>query len=257
MTKPPEKIEPPPDLIIGLGNPGSKHRYDRHNVGFWFVELMARRYDFPFVIGHKAAKADVATLSIYEYRVLLVKPLLWMNHSGLVVRRMLDYLKAPASEALIVHDDIDLPPGTARLKSGGGHGGHNGLRDIIQHCGGDFKRLRIGVGHPGDRDLVTPYVLSRPPFDQRERIVTAMMAGMLAVEEIFNTGLQAAMNKLHTPQPPAPHGTEGILPSNPGNADTPPGKEGTPAPGSTDTPPGKEGFQPSPAGKNGLPPSKT
>ena len=252
MTKPPEKIEPPPDLIIGLGNPGSKHRYDRHNVGFWFVELMARRYDFPFVIGHKAAKADVATLSIYEYRVLLVKPLLWMNHSGLVVRRMLDYLKVPATEALIVHDDIDLPPGTARLKSGGGHGGHNGLRDIIQHCGPDFKRLRIGVGHPGDRDLVTPYVLSRPSFDERERIVTAMMAGMLAVEEIFNTGLPVAMNKLHTPQPPAPPGTEGIQPSPPGTEGFQPSN-----PGSTDTPPGKEGILPSNPGKDSVPPSKT
>ena len=221
MTKPPEKIEPPPDLIIGLGNPGSKHRYDRHNVGFWFVELMARRYHLPFVFGHKAAKADVATISIYEYRVLLVKPLLCMNHSGLVVRKMLDCLKVPATEALIVHDDIDLPPGTARLKLGGGHGGHNGLRDIIERCGRDFKRLRIGVGHPGDRDLVTPYVLSRPPFEQKEQIVGAMMSAMLAVEDIFDEGMQAAMNKLHTPLPPAPKkddtppGKEAILPPNP------------------------------------------
>ncbi len=248
MTKPPEKIDPPPDLIIGLGNPGTKHRYDRHNVGFWFVEMMARRYHYPFVIGHKAAKADVATLSIYEYRVLLVKPLLWMNHSGLVVRKMLDYLKAAATEALIVHDDLDLPPGTARLKCGGGHGGHNGLRDIIQHCGPDFKRLRIGVGHPGDRDLVTPYVLSRPPPEEREQIVGAMMEGLLAVEDIFDEGMQAAMNTLHTPPP--------------GNEDTPPGKGGLPpgkgglAPGNAGVAPGNEGFQPSNPKKTDTPPSK-
>ena len=207
MTSPPEKIKPPPDLIIGLGNPGSKHRYDRHNVGFWFTELMARRYDFPFFTRHSAAKADVARIYIYEYRILLVKPLLWMNHSGLAVRKMLDYLKVPATEALIVHDDIDLPAGAARLKSGGGHGGHNGLRDIIEHCGGDFQRLRLGVGHPGDRDQVTPYVLSPPPKDEREAIVSAMMAGMLAVETLFKDGMQAAMNKLHSP------GWDGVSPS--------------------------------------------
>ena len=255
MTKPPEKIDSPPDLIIGLGNPGTKHRYDRHNVGFWFVEMMARRYHYPFVIGHKAAKADVATLSIYEYRVLLVKPLLWMNHSGLVVRKMLDYLKAAATEALIVHDDLDLPPGTARLKCGGGHGGHNGLRDIIQHCGPDFKRLRIGVGHPGDRDLVTPYVLSRPPPEEREQIVGAMMEGLLAVEDIFDEGMQAAMNTLHTPPPgneDTPPGKGGLAP---GKGGLPPGNAGV-APGKGGLPPGNEGFQPSNPKKTDTPPSK-
>ena len=209
--KPPERIEPLPDLIIGLGNPGSKHRYDRHNVGFWFIELMARRHEFPFFTGHSTAKADVARIHIHEYRVLLVKPGVWMNHSGIVVRKMLDYMKAPATEALIVHDDLDLPAGAARLKSGGGHGGHNGLRDIIRHCGEDFQRLRLGVGRPGDRDAVTPYVLSRPPFNQREAIVAAMMAGLLAVETLFADGMQAAMNQLHAPQPPA--GNEGVPPS--------------------------------------------
>ena len=243
MTKPPERNDPPPDLIIGLGNPGSKHRYDRHNVGFWFVELMARRHEFPLFIGHKAAKADVAKIFIHQYRVLLVKPLVWMNHSGLVVRRMLDYLKVPASEALIVHDDLDLPEGAARLKSGGGHGGHNGLRDIIEHCGGDFKRLRLGVGHPGDRDTVTPYVLSRPPVNQREAIVNAMMSGMLAIETLFDAGMQAAMNQLHAPLPEK----EASQPSPPGKEPAPPGKEATS--------PGKERFQPSP-GKEGAPPSK-
>ena len=222
MTSPAEKTELPPDLIVGLGNPGSKHEGDRHNVGFWFIELLARRFCAPSFITHARAKVDYARIYIHEYRVLLIRPQVWMNHSGYVVRQMLDYMKLPATEALIVHDDLDLPPGAARLKSGGGHGGHNGLRDVIGHCGADFQRLRLGVGHPGDRDQVTPYVLSRPPYEEREAIVSAMVAGMLAVETLFRDGMQAAMNQLHAPWKESAAGKKGAA----GNEDILPENEG-------------------------------
>lgn len=129
---------------------------------------------------------------------MLIKPLAWMNASGQVVRGVLDYFKRPPSAALLVHDDLDLPPGVARLKDGGGHGGHNGLRDVIRHCGGEFKRLRIGVGHPGDRDRVTPYVLSRPTATEAKAIGSAMQEALNAIDTIYTRGMQAAMTELHT-----------------------------------------------------------
>ena len=129
---------------------------------------------------------------------MLIKPLAWMNSSGRVVRGVLDFFKLPPSAALVVHDDLDLPPGAARLKSGGGHGGHNGLRDVIRHCGPDFKRLRIGVGHPGDKDRVTPYVLSNPTAAEREAIGSAMQDALEAFDTLYIKGIQAAMTQLHT-----------------------------------------------------------
>ena len=214
MRNPAKTTEAPPDVIIGLGNPGPEHDRDRHNAGFWFIELLARRHDAPEFTDHSRAKAVVSKVFIKDYRVLLARPQAWMNQSGLVVRSLLDYMKLPIEAALIVHDDIDLPLGAARLKSGGGHGGHNGLRDIIRHCGADFQRLRLGVGHPGDRDAVTPYVLSRPPLDETEDIAGAMISAMLAVETFYAFGMQQAMTELHTP------GNEGVPPSKKKGAST-------------------------------------
>lgn len=130
---------------------------------------------------------------------MLIKPLAWMNSSGQVVRGVLDYFRLAPSAALVVHDDLDLPPGTARLKSGGGHGGHNGLRDVIRHCGSDFHRLRLGVGHPGDRDRVTPYVLSRPTASEEKAIAGAMQDALEAIDTLYIKGMQPAMTQLHTP----------------------------------------------------------
>ena len=130
---------------------------------------------------------------------MLIKPLAWMNSSGQVVRGVLDFFKLPPTAALIVHDDLDLPPGVARLKSGGGHGGHNGLRDVIRHCGPDFMRLRLGVGHPGDKDRVTPYVLSKPAASESKAIDAAMHEALDAIETLYMKGMQTAMTRLHTP----------------------------------------------------------
>ena len=121
-----------------------------------------------------------------------------MNSSGQTVRAVLDFFKLDADRALIVHDDLDLPPGAARLKAGGGHGGHNGLRDVIRHCGPDFPRLRLGVGHPGDRDRVTPYVLSRPSATEKKAIEEVMQNALQAIDTLYIKGMQAAMTQLHT-----------------------------------------------------------
>jgi PTH1 family peptidyl-tRNA hydrolase len=117
------------------------------------------------------------------------------------VRRLLDYYDAAVGQVLVVHDELDLPPGTARLKSGGGHGGHNGLRDIIAHCGADFLRLRLGIGHPGHKDLVTDYVLHPPGRDERLGILGALDEALEATEILVEAGLPKATNQLHTATP--------------------------------------------------------
>ena len=162
------------------------------------MDLLAERYNAPAFSGDQRAQAAAARIDIEGARVMLVKPLAWMNSSGQVVRGVLDYFKLDPSAALVVHDDLDLPPGTARLKSGGGHGGHNGLRDVIRHCGPDFHRLRLGVGHPGEKDLVTPYVLSRPTASEEKAIAGAMQDALDAVGALYIKGMQPAMTQLHT-----------------------------------------------------------
>ena len=196
-----ERTEAPPELVFGLGNPGAGHARDRHNAGFRFIDLLAERYSAPPFSGHKRAQAAAARIDIEGARIMLVKPLAWMNSSGPVVRGVLDYFKRPPPAALVVHDELDLPPGTARLKRGGGHGGHNGLRDIIRHCGPDFQRLRIGVGHPGHKDRVTPYVLSPPAAAESRAIAAAMQDALAAFRTLYSQGLQAAMTQLHTRHP--------------------------------------------------------
>ena len=161
---------------------------------------------------------------------MLIKPLAWMNSSGQVVRGVLDYCKLAPDAALIVHDDLDLPPGTARLKSGGGHGGHNGLRDVIRHCGPGFNRLRLGVGRPGGKDRVTPYVLSKPTAAEAKVIADAMQDALEAFDTLYIKGIQAAMTRLHTER-------EGD--GAPGREDAP-GREGVPPSRRTGRPPSQE-----------------
>jgi len=128
----------------------------------------------------------------------LLKPQTYMNRCGLSIRALMDYIKAPVSEVLVVHDELDLPCGVARLKLGGGHGGHNGLRDAITHCGAEFWRLRLGIGHPGDKNVVADYVLKAPPAAERE-LIEAALARCLDVSGLLLDGsMEAAMLKLHT-----------------------------------------------------------
>ena len=187
----------PLQIIVGLGNPGPEHLRTRHNAGFWFVDALARDRGAQFR-SHSRYHGEVARVTIEGRDVVLLKPQTYMNRSGLAVRALLDYVKAPVGEMLVVHDELDLPPGVARFKLGGGHGGHNGLRDTITHCGADFWRLRLGIGHPGDRDQVIDYVLQRASAADEEAILASIGASLVAVACFLRDGAEKAMKALHT-----------------------------------------------------------
>jgi PTH1 family peptidyl-tRNA hydrolase len=189
-------------IIAGLGNPGPEHRFTRHNAGFWFVDALAHALGAQFR-SHARYHGEICRVPLDGRDVVLLKPQTYMNRSGRSVRALLDYLKAPAGELLVVHDELDLPPGTARLKLGGGHGGHNGLRDTITHCGPDFWRLRLGIGHPGDKSQVIDYVLQRAAPSDEEALLQAIDAALQTLPVFVRDGSEKAMNALHSVKPPA------------------------------------------------------
>ncbi|MDE2257699.1 MAG: aminoacyl-tRNA hydrolase [Xanthomonadaceae bacterium] len=185
-------------LLVGLGNPGAEHLRTRHNVGFWFVDALAQREGMRLGLETKL-HGETAKIVLAGNPLLLLKPSTFMNKSGIAVAAALRYWKIEPEEMLVAHDDLDLPPGAARLKFDGGHGGQNGLRDIFAHLGhGKFHRLRLGIGHPGDKDRVTPWVLGRPGKMDEDAILGAVGAALdvlpLAVAGDFNE----AMKRLHT-----------------------------------------------------------
>ena len=191
-------------LIIGLGNPGSRYAGTRHNAGFWFVDRLAmqQRCD---LARQARLYGYLGRLSVDGVDCRLLKPDTYMNESGRAVRAVLDYFRIQPQEALIVHDEIDLEPGVVRLKQGGGHGGHNGLRDIVQVLGnGDFPRLRIGVGHPGHKDDVIDYVLRKAGADEQELIDDAISRALDVMPLVLSGEMEKAMTALHTNnKPPA------------------------------------------------------
>ncbi|MGE5167498.1 MAG: aminoacyl-tRNA hydrolase [Deltaproteobacteria bacterium] len=187
-------------LLVGLGNPGAEHLRTRHNAGFWFVDALVRREGARFGLETKL-HGETAKIVLEGQPLLLLKPNTFMNKSGIAVATALRYWKIAPEEMLVAHDDLDLPPGAARLKFDGGHGGQNGLRDIFAHLGhGEFHRLRLGIGHPGHKDRVTPWVLGRPGKADEDAILGAVSAALdvlpLAVAGDFNE----AMKRLHTAQ---------------------------------------------------------
>jgi len=184
-------------IIAGLGNPGPEHRLTRHNAGFWFVDALARAQGAQFR-SHSRYQGEVCRVALDGREVVLLKPQTYMNRSGLSIRALLDYVKAPVSELLVVHDELDLPPGTTRFKQGGGHGGHNGLRDTITHCGPDFWRLRLGIGHPGDRSQVIDYVLQRAAPADEQAVVQSIDLALQALLVFVRDGAEKAMHALHT-----------------------------------------------------------
>ena len=184
-------------IIAGLGNPGEKYERTLHNAGFWFVDALARKYGGQFRF-EKKFDTDYCRINLHGDEVWLMKPQGFMNESGTPVRGMLDYYRLRTTELLVAYDEIDLPPGTVRLKQGGGHGGHNGLRDIIRHCGADFMRLRLGVGHPGDKSKVTSYVLKRGSGETEAAIEGNVDEAVDVMPVLVEQGLNAAMKKLHT-----------------------------------------------------------
>ena len=185
-------------VIVGLGNPGSKYTETRHNAGFWFIEEVARKYMATFR-PDKKFHGEVAKVSIEGKDIWLLKPDTFMNRSGLAVQSLLSFYRFTAEQLLVAHDEIDLPPGTAKLKTGGGHGGHNGLRDIISQLGSkDFHRLRIGVGHPGSKDQVVDYVLHTASRDDRILIDRDIDDAVAVLPELASGAFEQAMHKLHS-----------------------------------------------------------
>jgi peptidyl-tRNA hydrolase, PTH1 family len=184
-------------MIAGLGNPGPEYAQTRHNAGFWFADLLADRHGGRFRVERKYG-AELATISIAGIEVLLLKPQTFMNRSGGPVQAAAAYLKIPPAQILAVHDELDLQPGDARLKEGGGHGGHNGLRSLIAHLGPAFWRLRLGIGHPGNRAEVIDYVLNRPSREDEALIREAVTHAADAIPVLLANGEQAAMNRLHS-----------------------------------------------------------
>lgn len=184
-------------LIVGLGNPGPEYEQTRHNAGFWFVDELARRHGGHFGFDRKF-NGEHCRIKIDGADVRLLKPMTFMNKSGQSVLAMANYVKIPVNKILVVHDEIDLQPGTARLKLGGGHGGHNGLRDLMTHLGAGFARLRLGVGHPGNKNDVVNYVLRRASLDDNRMIREAIDEAADAMPLLVREGFEKAMTRLHT-----------------------------------------------------------
>jgi peptidyl-tRNA hydrolase, PTH1 family len=183
-------------IIVGLGNPGPEHLLTRHNAGFWVVDALAAKAGARFR-SHTRFQGEICRTQLAGGEVTLLKPMTYMNRSGLAIRALVDYLKVPAGEVLVAHDELDLPVGDARFKFGGGAGGHNGLRDVITHLGPDFWRLRLGIGHPGDKSQVIDYVLRRAPKEEEERILESVGKALEALPVLLEHGAERAMNGLH------------------------------------------------------------
>lgn len=184
-------------LIVGLGNPGPEYLATRHNIGFWFLDALAAEFGAAFR-ANRRQHGDAAKIPFEGEERLLLKPDTFVNESGRAVRATLDYFKYDVAELLVVHDDLDLPPGIVRVKRGGGHGGHNGLRDIIRHVGADFARLRFGIGHPARDAAVIDYVLSSPRREEEALILDALGAARAELGHLLAGDFEAVARKLHT-----------------------------------------------------------
>ncbi|WP_150465706.1 aminoacyl-tRNA hydrolase [Francisella sp. SYW-2] len=185
-------------MIVGLGNIGKEYENTRHNVGEWFIARIAKDSNENFSLNSKL-NCNIAKVSIDYSNIILVFPTTFMNNSGLAVSKVANFYKIEPQEILVIHDELDIDSGEIRLKKGGGHGGHNGLRSINQHLGtNDYLRLRIGIGHPGHKSKVSNYVLSNPSIAQRNDIDKAIDNSICVLDDIINYKLEPAMQKLHT-----------------------------------------------------------
>lgn len=187
----------PIQLVVGLGNPGAEYVMTRHNAGFWFVDALARAHGGRFSHERKYS-GDVCRLAIDEREVRLLKPTTFMNRSGQAVQALAAYLKVPTEAILVVHDELDLPLGTVRLKQGGGAGGHNGLKDIIARLGEGFMRLRIGIGKPVVTQDTIDYVLERAGETEENAIMEAVGAALVEVPRLLAGESEKVMHTLHS-----------------------------------------------------------
>ncbi|EOY5727480.1 TPA: aminoacyl-tRNA hydrolase [Enterobacter bugandensis] len=185
-------------LIVGLANPGAEYAATRHNAGAWYVDLLAERLRAPL---HEEPKffGYTSRINLAGADVRLLVPTTFMNLSGKAVAAMATFYRINPDEILVAHDELDLPPGVAKFKLGGGHGGHNGLKDIISKLGNNpnFHRLRVGIGHPGDKNKVVGFVLGKPPVSEQKLIDEAVDEAARCTEVWLQDGLTKATNRLH------------------------------------------------------------
>ncbi len=185
-------------FIVGLGNPGPRYAETRHNAGAWFIEALPSQYRLNLRLDKKF-HLEWAELPCASHKVFIGKPITFMNESGLAVAAFAQFYQIHPSEILVVHDELDFQAGEIKLKIGGGHGGHNGLRDILNRLGSaDFYRLRVGIGHPGQREQVVSYVLHPPILDEKIEIDRALYRAMKVLPEILAGDFSKAMKTLHT-----------------------------------------------------------
>lgn len=185
-------------LIVGLGNPGPEYQHTRHNAGVWFIDQLARQYRLTLTPDSKFFGAS-ARLQQGSSDVRLLIPDTFMNLSGKAVAAMANFYKIAPEQILVAYDELDLPPGVARFKRGGGAGGHNGIKDIIAKLGSQqFLRLRLGIGHPGDKSRVTGFVLGKPPSSEFELIAAAIDEACASVQILREQGLAKAQQRLHS-----------------------------------------------------------
>ena len=187
-------------LIVGLGNPGKDYQAHRHNAGFWFVEALAHQLGASF---NKQSKffGETSEALLANTKVRFLKPQTFMNCSGQAIQALANYFNIEAEEILVVHDELDLNPGTTKLKKGGGHGGHNGLRDTIKALDSkEFYRLRIGVGHPGNKNEVVNFVLNQPSTKELALIEDSIGDAISVINQIVEGKFEEAMKQLHTVQ---------------------------------------------------------
>ena len=185
-------------LIVGLGNPGADYVDTRHNAGFWLIDEIAAQQGVSFRF-EKRYNADECKFKAHGRDVFLLKPQTFMNRSGQAVAGLARYYKIAPAEILVIHDELDLPPGVNRIKQAGGHGGHNGLRDIVNHLGSrEFFRIRIGIGHPGDSKQVINYVLRKPSATDLNAIEAANRDTLGVMPQLLEGRIDKAMQALHT-----------------------------------------------------------
>lgn len=186
-------------LIVGLANPGSEYAHTRHNAGAWYVQELARICNASLVPDSKYFGLT-ARVTLHGQDVRLLIPTTFMNLSGKSVAALANFFRITPEQILVAHDELDMPPGVAKFKLGGGHGGHNGLKDIIAKMANDkgFYRLRIGIGHPGDKNKVSGYVLGKAPQAEQELMDAAVDEAVRSTEVLFSQDMTKAMHRLHS-----------------------------------------------------------
>lgn len=186
-------------LLVGLANPGAEYAKTRHNAGAWVVEELARAHNISLREESKYF-GQTGRIQANGHDLRLLIPSTFMNLSGKSVAALANFYQIKPEEILVAHDELDLPPGVAKLKKGGGHGGHNGLRDIISKMGNnkDFYRLRVGIGHPGDKNKVSGFVLGKAPAKEQDNIDAAVDEAVRCMDVLLKDGLNKAQNRLHS-----------------------------------------------------------